>query len=213
MTLSAFAVGALVCVGAFLALCPFIPEISGGVRVIVALRAVRSAVALFGHLFLGVTRAIDWARAALGAFHSPAAIAAALILPVMLVGARAAGDTIAAMAGYVAPLAREPGDVVYLPTLAVRADGRLALAEGVTVAAAAATYAGPGDYWAAACRATLPGWRAPIDWRSSDATGATIWRASISDRGVVEISGLAPAEAAPMRALLEALALAVACAD
>jgi hypothetical protein len=114
-----------------------------------------------------------------------------------------------ALAG--APLSRAPGDIVYSRELAVRADGRLALADGVTLAAAARAFAGPGDYWAAACRASLPGWRWPVDWRGADAIGRPLWRASLSDRGGVTVDGLGPAETAQMRALLGELAGIVAC--
>jgi len=205
MTLSALAAGALACVGAFLVLRPFIPEISARIRVL------RGAIALFGHVFLVATQALGRARAVITAFREPAAKPVAMIA--LSAALATAAITGAVSAGYAAPLAREPGDLVYLPTLAIRADGRISLPPSTTIAEAAAAYAGPAGYWSSTCRATLPGWRAPIAWRGSDATGATIWRASISDRGVVEISGLAPVEAAPMRALLEALALAVACAD
>lgn len=113
--------------------------------------------------------------------------------------------------GYASPLARESGDVAYLPSLAIRADGRLALADGVSLADAARAYAGPGDYWRSTCRATLPGWRSPVDWSGVDALGRPLWRASISGSGVVEVSGLGAAEADPLRALLSELAIIVAC--
>lgn len=209
MTLSALAVGALACVAAFLLVCPFIPEISGGVRAVLALRAVRGAVALFGHLFLGMTRAIDWARALIAALRKSAAKPIAMIgLSAALVTAAIAG---AVSAGYAATLAREPGDVVYLTTLAVRAGGQLALAPELTIAEAARAYAGPADYWNSTCRATLPGWRSPVDWQGLDAGGRPLWRASISGAGVVEVLGLGPAETDSLRTFLAALAPIVAC--
>lgn len=113
--------------------------------------------------------------------------------------------------GYAAPLAREPGDIVYLPSLAVRADGRLAVPDGVTLADAARAYAGPGDYWRSACGATLRGWYRPIDWQGVDAIGRPLWRATISDRGVATVDGLGPAEADALRAFLAELAKTVAC--
>jgi hypothetical protein len=122
-----------------------------------------------------------------------------------------AAITGAVSAGYAAPLAREPGDVVYLPTLAIRADGRLALPPSTTIAEAAAAYAGPAAYWSSTCRATLPGWYRPVDWQGLDAVARPLWRASISGSGVVEVSGLGPAETDSLRALLEALAPIVAC--
>ncbi|ATQ67827.1 MULTISPECIES: hypothetical protein [Methylosinus] len=143
----------------------------------------------------------------------------ALICAAVLHPARAilAIAGLAALAGvtaaYAETLAREPGDLVYLPSLAIRADGRLALAPGVTIAEAAGAYAGPADYWAASCRATLPGWRWPVDWRGSDAIGRTLWRASVSDSGAVMVDGLAPAEADPLHALLAELAPIVACGE
>lgn len=122
-----------------------------------------------------------------------------------------AAITGAVSAGYAAPLAREPGDIVYLPSLAVRADGRLALADGATLADAARAYAGPGEYWSSTCRATLPGWYAPVEWTGLDAVNRPLWRATISGAGVVEVSGLGPAEADPLRAFLAELAKTVAC--
>jgi hypothetical protein len=209
MTLSAFAVGALACVVAFLALCPFIPEISAGVRAIVALRAVRNAVTLFGHGFLGVTRAIDWARAVITAWRKSAGRPICAIALAAALGAAAIVGAVSA--AYAGPLARDPGDVVYLPSLAVRADGRLALADGVTLAEAARVYAGPAEAWGSSCRATLPGFYMPIDWQGLDAVRQPLWRASISGTGVVTVNGLGPAEADPLRALLAELAPIVAC--
>jgi hypothetical protein len=203
MNASALAVGALACVVAFLLICPFIPEISAGIR------ALRGAISVFGHVFLFATRSIGRARAVIAACHKSAARPVAMIaLSAALVTAAIAG---AVSAGYAAPLAREPGDLVYLPTLAIRADGRLALPPSTTIAEAAAAYAGPADYWSSTCRATLPGWYRPVDWQGLDAVNAPLWRASISGAGVVEVSGLGPAETDSLRALLEALAPIVAC--
>jgi hypothetical protein len=120
-----------------------------------------------------------------------------------------AAITGAVSAGYAAPLAREPGDIVYLPSLAIRADGRLSLAPEMTIAEAARAYAGPREYWSSTCRATLPGWYQPVDWQGLDAVNAPLWRATISGAG--EVSGLGPAEADPLRALLEELAPIVTC--
>jgi hypothetical protein len=154
------------------------------------------------------TRAVEaalWTIAAiLDACRAPPARIVAAIAALAALGA---GLT----AACAEPLARKPGDIVYLPSLAIRADGRLALADGATLAAAARAYAGPGDYWAATCRATLPGWYRPIEWTGLDAVNAPLWRATVSGAGVVEVSGLSPSEADPLRALLEELAPIVAC--
>jgi hypothetical protein len=174
-----------------------------------AVGALRDAIALFGHVFLFATQALGRARAVITAFRESAAKPVAMIaLSTALVTAAITG---AVSAGYAAPLAREPGDVVYLPTLAIRADGRLALPPSTTIAEAAAAYAGPAAYWSSTCRATLPGWYRPVDWQGLDAVARPLWRASISGSGVVEVSGLGPAETDSLRALLEALAPIVAC--
>jgi hypothetical protein len=138
------------------------------------------------------------ARAIVDAARSAAALVTAAIV-------------VAVSAGYAAPLVREPGDVVYLPSMAVRANGSLAMADGATLADAARAYAGPREYWSSTCRATLPGWYVPVDWRGVDAVSRPLWRASISGAGVVTVDGLGPAEADPLRALLEELARTVAC--
>lgn len=175
--------------------------VAGGAAVVfgpvVAVRMARSAISLFGHAFLlvGSRPAKPVAMIALAAGIASGAIAGAV------------------SAGYAAPLAREPGDVVYQPFLAVHADGRLALADGVTLAAAARAYACPGDYWSSTCRATLPGWRWPVDWPALDAIDCPLWRATLSDRGVATVEGLGPAEADPLRALLEELSALVACGE
>jgi hypothetical protein len=148
-------------------------------------------------------------RAVRDVFHAPAARSVARIA--LAAALATAAITGAVSAGYTASLAREPGDIVYLPSLAIRADGRLSLAPEVTLADAARAYAGPGDYWAATCRATLPGWYAPVEWTGLDAVNRPLWRATISGAGVVEVSGLGPAETDPLRAFLIELAKTVAC--
>ncbi|MBY6239798.1 hypothetical protein [Methylosinus sp. Sm6] len=176
--------------------------VAGGAAVVfgpvVAERLARGAISLFGHAFLLAT-------------SQPAKPVATIALAASIATAAITG---AVSAGYAAQtLPRQPGDVLYLPTLAVRADGRLALADGVTIAEAARAYAGPGDYWSSTCRAALPGWRSPVDWEGVDATGRPLWRATISDHAVVTVDGLGPAEADPLRALLAALAPIVACGE
>jgi hypothetical protein len=143
------------------------------------------------------------------ASRSPAAREVVRISAIAALAAAAITGTVSA--SYPAPLAREPGDIAYQPSLAIRADGRLALPSSTTIAEAAATYAGPAAYWSSTCRATLPGWYRPVDWQGLDAVARPLWRASISGSGVVEVSGLGPAETDSLRALLEALAPIVAC--
>jgi hypothetical protein len=129
MNASALAVGALVCVVAFLLVCPVIPEISAGVRAVLALRMLRGAIALFGHLFLAATMVIAGARAVIATCRTPAA---GPVYALALSAALGSAVVVAAVsAGYAAERqARVTGDVLCLPSLAIRADGRLALAEG-----------------------------------------------------------------------------------
>lgn len=150
-------------------------------------------------------------RAVRDAIRAPAARIVARLAAVAALGSAViAGGVSLAYAG---PLMREPGDVVYLPSLAIRADGRLALLEGVTIAEAARAYAGPPTYWRSICGGTLRGWYRPIDWQGVDAVGRPLWRATIGDHGAVALSGLGAAEADPLRAFLEELAPIVACGE
>jgi hypothetical protein len=153
MSLSAFAVGALACVAAFLLLFPFTSEIAAAVRAVLVFRPLRGAIALFGRLFLVATRAIGWSRTMIAAFRKSAARPICAIAGAAALAA--AAISVAASPAHAGPLMREPGDVLYQPPFAIRADGRLALPPGMTPAEAARAYAGPVDYWAATCRATL----------------------------------------------------------
>jgi hypothetical protein len=144
-------------------------------------------------------------------FVSPSGRVVARVGAIALAAALAAAVVSAVSAAHAEPLMREPGDIVYLPSMAVRADGRLALADGATLSDAARAYAGPRGYWASECPATLPGWRMAVDWQGVDAVHRPLWRASVSGAGVVELSGLGPAEADPLRAFLEELAQLVRC--
>jgi hypothetical protein len=162
------------------------------------LRAGRLAIRGYGVLFLWLVSPAWRVVARIGAIGLAAALAASAI--VVAVSAANAG-----------PLMREPGDVVYQPPFAIRADGRLALPPGMTPADAARAYAGPREYWASECPATLPGWRMVVDWQGVDAVHRPLWRAGVSGAGVVEVAGLGPAEADPLRAFLEELAQLVRC--
>jgi hypothetical protein len=241
MNASALAVGALACVAAFLLLFPFVPEISAGVRTLRGAIAlfVFSRLGDFERKALAVTAAAatisalvipaPWGAIIAGCeiaagvlFIAPECLGAIMdagrakpareVVRIAAIAALAAAIiTGAVSAGYAAPLVREPGDVVYLPSMAVRADGRLSLAPEMTIAEAARAYAGPREYWSSTCRATLPGWYTPVEWTGLDAVNAPLWRATISGAGIVEVSGLGPAESDSLRAFLAELAKTVAC--
>jgi hypothetical protein len=184
------------------------------------LRLARLAIRAYGVLFLGLVLPAWRVVAGVGAIALAAAVAAAalsgvvsaarpgaLASPAMSCPVEESSPFWASCAG---ALTREPGDVLYQPSLAIRADGRLALADGVTFAEAAADYAGPGDYWAAACRATLDGYE-PVVFEALDASRGVYWRASISRAGAIETSGPGRAALAPLAPFLEELAQRVRC--
>jgi len=172
-------------------------------------RIVRLAVRAFGWLFLAAI-ALRTNPEDRGLFAGRQGSATPLCAIALAAALGAAAIVGAVSAGYAAPLAREPGDIVYQPSLAIRADGRLALAEGVTIAEAAADYAGPGDYWSAACRATLDGYE-PVVFEALDASRGVYWRASISRAGAIETSGPGRAALAPLAPFLAELAQRVRC--
>jgi hypothetical protein len=161
------------------------------------LRLARLAIRSYGVLFLGFVSPVWRVVARVGAIALAAALVASAI----------AGAVSAAHAG---PLMREPGDVVYQPPFAIRADGRLTLPPGMTPAEAARAYAGPRDYWAATCRATLDAYT-PVAFVDLDATRRPYWRAAIARDGALELTGLSAAARASLAPFLEELASLVRC--